>query len=125
MPTTNLYSPNIQKPSAGDKFSDTFLGTNKVESINQQNQMEYWKAANINKYSYNVQGMLNAGINPLVNAAGLNGTTNSPVSTNYSSNLGAFGDYVLKSTKNILSQLTPNSKEEQMEMLKILLSFLK
>ena len=105
MATTNLYQPNIQKPSIGDKFSDTFLGTNKVDSLNQFNQYEYWKAANINKYSYNVQGMLNAGINPLINTAGLNGTTNSPVSTNYSSNLGAFGDYVLKCTKNIFSHL--------------------
>ena len=69
--------------------------------------------------------MLNAGINPLINTAGLNGTTNSPVSTNYSSNLGAFGDYVLKCTKNILSQLTPNSKQETMEMAKMLLNFLK
>ena len=125
MATTNLYQPNIQKPSIGDKFSDTFLGTNKVDSLNQQNQYEYWKAANINKYSYNVQGMLNAGINPLVNTAGLNGTTNSPVSTNFGGNLGAFGDYVLKFTKNILSQLTPNSKQETMEMAKMLLNFLK
>lgn len=125
MATTNLYQPNISKPSIGDKFSDTFLGTNKVDSINQQNQMEYWKAANINKYSYNLQGMLNAGINPLVNTAGLNGTTNSPVSTNFNNNLGFLGNYITKYAKNVLSNFIPNSKKENMEMLKVLLNFLK
>lgn len=125
MATTNLYQPNIQKPSFGDKLSDKFLGTNNLDFKNQQNQYEYWKAANINKYSYNVQGMLNAGINPLVNTAGLNGTTNSPVSTNFSTNLGILGDSIVKTTKNLLSYIEPDSKQEQIQLLETLLGFLK
>lgn len=123
--TTNLYTPNISKPSFGNKLSDKFFGTNNVDFINQQNQYEYWKAANINKYSYNIQGMLQAGINPTINTAGLNSITSSPVSQSFQSNLGILGESVAKSAKNLLSYIEPSSKQDSLQLLQTLLGFLK
>ena len=69
--------------------------------------------------------MLQAGINPLANTAGLNSSTASPVSSQFSSNLGILGDSIVKTTKNLLSYIEPNSKQEQIQLLETLLGFLK
>ena len=119
----SLYTPKIESPTFGDKLSDSILGTNNLDFLNQKNQWEYWKSANINKYSYNVQGMLQAGINPLLNTNGLNNSTTSPISTQFNNNLGILGNTISKTANNLLSHFVPQSKEDKLNLLKSLLGF--
>ncbi len=44
------------------------------------------KAVNINKFNWNKQGMVQAGINPLLNTQGLNGVSQAPTSKMTKSN---------------------------------------
>lgn len=70
------YKPNLVSHNGADRLSDFFLGTNKKQLSTLNNEYELKKAENINKYSWNVQGMKQAGINPVLasnNAANVSG----------------------------------------------------
>lgn len=71
-----MYKPNFKTSNIVDKLSDKYLGTNRVNQIQYYNNMEQQKhqanlnyelqkAVNTNKYEWNKQGMISAGINPL------------------------------------------------------------
>lgn len=66
----NLY----QSPSAGDWFSDTFLGTSNTDNKNSNAllnyQMQYNEYMSNTAYQRAVEDMTKAGINPIVAMAG-------------------------------------------------------
>lgn len=96
------YIPNTLTASWTDKLSDRFLGTNKVNQINAHNQYEFQKATNINKYSWNMQGMVQAGMNPLLNAGATNTVANSQANGAFNTaNTGELLDYSIQLIKEI------------------------
>lgn len=84
----DLFTPNLQSSSYSDKMSDKWLGTNNVSNINMSNNYELQKAVNLNKYSWNVQGMKAAGINPLMATNQLGGVSSSQSSSQQSGETG-------------------------------------
>lgn len=69
------YNNNLfQNPSAGDWFSDTFLGTSNTDNKNQNAllnyQMKYNEYMSSTAYQRAMQDMQKAGINPIVAFAG-------------------------------------------------------
>lgn len=83
-----MYKPNLQNTNLGDKFSDFWLGTNNSGVKDVLNQMELAKwtaninydlqeAVNTNKYNWNKEGMIKAGINPLISSSNLGAVSQS------------------------------------------------
>lgn len=65
------YTPHFQTTNFGDSFTD-FLGiTNNKAKKQAANNIEVAKAINMNKYTWNKEGMLAAGINPLIASSNL------------------------------------------------------
>lgn len=93
----DLYNPDLQNTNIGDSLSDTFLGTNNKEMKNITNSYELDKAKTINKFGWNKQGMVDAGINPLINPQGLNG-----VSSGSSSNMSKSTDLLSRTINKCL-----------------------
>lgn len=107
MAVKDMYEPNIQQSSFGDKMSDKFLGTNKVHNINMLNNYELQKAINLNKFNWNKQGMLSAGINPLSATSQLGGVSQSQAQSSQSTDPGLFGNMALNTVKDILNIINP------------------
>lgn len=82
----DLLTPNLKSASFGDALSDKFLGTNRVNQVQTMNNYELQKAVNVNKFNWNKEGMIQAGINPLANSGGLNGVAASQASDEQNGN---------------------------------------
>lgn len=106
MSVKDMYSPNIQNSNLGDKLSDSILGTNRVHNINMSNNYELQKAVNVNKFNWNKQGMISAGINPLAAASQLGGVSNSQAQSSQSTDT-FIGDYILETVKDMLDSVNP------------------
>lgn len=104
----DVLSPEIKTPSGLQKLSDKFLGTNYVNSINTVNDYNLQKAVNVNKYSWNLEGMKAAGINPIAaGASALSSNTGSQASSNSSGDLGALGNEAFSFVKDVLKTANP------------------
>ena len=108
-----MYSPRIQQTNWATKVSDKLFGTNFTDTINNANKYEYQKATNINKYAWNVQGMQQAGINPLANAAATGSVAQSAAGSSQSGDMGDIAGGILNGVKDILHEVNPmNSYKE-------------
>lgn len=100
--TNSPVDPNYKTPSHLDSLSDIFLGTNNKDIINLHNQNEFNKLQianqlgagifankyiNENKYLWNKNGLIKAGINPLSMAS------SGGVQSSLSSNSGSGSSY--------------------------------
>lgn len=104
----DVFTPNIQEPTRADKLSDKWHGTSIVATKNMLNNMELQKAINVNKYAWNKEGMIQAGINPLMNTTSLGSISNSQAQSSYNGNVGVFADLLdepLKIIKKVAYKL--------------------
>lgn len=111
----DIYNPNIQSPTFGQQLQDRFFGTNNVQRVSMNNNYEYQKAINVNKYQWNKEGMIASGINPLANTSGLNGVSTSQAQDLGNYSLGYLGDMFFE----VVDMLNP------IKQLKELKSFVK
>lgn len=100
------FDLELQNSSLGDKLSDKFLGTNNVANKNMINNYNLQKAINLNKYSWNVEGMRASGINPLANSSQLGNVSSSQSTSDQSGDPGFFVNEVLDTMK----QLSPSTQ---------------
>ncbi len=111
----DILTPNLKSSSLGDKLSDKFLGTNRVNQIHTMNNYELQRAINVNKFNWNKEGMIQAGINPLANSGMLNWISSSQAQDEQNPSLGYLGDQVME----VIDMLNP------IKQLKELKSFVK
>nr|WEW54518.1 MAG: hypothetical protein [Microvirus Sku211] len=105
MSVKDVYAPSYSSTNFGDQMSDAWLGTNKVSQKDMLNSLEQQKATALNKYEWNKQGMLSAGINPLMNPSGLNSADASPSSPSpRGTKLGKAMERVLDKTFKIVEE---------------------
>lgn len=107
----DVFKPNLQNSTFGDKLSDKFLGTNKVHNINMLNNYELQKAVNLNKYNWNKEGMISAGINPLISSGGLSGVSQSQAQSNQSGDAGYLGEFI----SSVIDELNPVKQIREMK----------
>ncbi len=104
------YTPNIKDSNIWDKLSDKWLGTNKVHNTNLNNNYELQKAININKYGWNMEGMMASGINPMMASGNLSNIAASGAQSSQSQNEGL----ILGELSNIFKELSPSTMIREM-----------
>nr|WEY17974.1 MAG: hypothetical protein [Microvirus Sku120] len=122
-----MYNPqfqttNFKQTSWAERASDRLFGTNyqgRADAENREqaqitankNAYEMQQAVNMNKYSWNVQGMQAAGINPLAasGSVGSLGSANQGTSAGGmdQGGLGEFANGLIDGVKDMLHEISP------------------